>query len=561
MNRRAHGAAAALAVLCLATGTAGAQAEPPDRSAFALVIGSNAGGEGQAPLRYAEADAGHVADVLRDLGGYPRDQVDVLLHPTRAQVDAALDRLASRAVAESGAGRPPRVFFYYSGHARSAALNLGREELPLADLRQRLIGISSGLTVIVLDACQSGAFSRVKGAEPSADFSYNSLARLSATGVAVLASSSASELSQESDRLGSSYFTHHLLAGLRGAGDASGDGKVSLDEAYRYAYHRTLVATAATAVGAQHVSLEVDLKGKGEVAITTPSSAAAHLVLAGPLQGEVLVERRAARAVVAELHKARGAPVRLGLPAGGYSVLVRIPNARHLRRCTVDIAPGAVGQVGALEGCEKVALVDDPAKGRRPWYRPPLAIEFGLGAIDPIDDEFTRTLEGFGYREGLAPGGRLQLSVNLVGRYGPHFAAVVTGTTLASRTFERDGEARTIEYTWQSYAWGLGARASLPLWGGRLTPFAQVGGGLAMATTSFANATGGTDEDVQWGWDLNARGGLAWRLGRRWSLLGEASYTTAPIIDNLIGDTHDAGGTSIILGARANIDLDPEPEE
>jgi hypothetical protein len=32
---------------------------------------------------------------------------------------------------------------------------------------------------------------------------------------------------------------------LRGAGDASQDGNVSLDEAYRYTYQRTLTGTAA----------------------------------------------------------------------------------------------------------------------------------------------------------------------------------------------------------------------------------------------------------------------------------------------------------------------------
>ena len=40
--------------------------------------------------------------------------------------------------------------------------------------------------------------------------------RLDASGLAVLASSSSAELSQESDQLRSGYFTHHLLVSLRG---------------------------------------------------------------------------------------------------------------------------------------------------------------------------------------------------------------------------------------------------------------------------------------------------------------------------------------------------------
>src|SRR5437868_263675 len=128
--------------------------------------------------------------------------------------------------------------------ASATAHDLGSDELPLEELRTRLFQVPATLTVVVLDACQSGAFSRVKGAQPAADFSFNSRQHLDATGVAVLASSSGSELSQESEQLKSSYFTHHLLVGMRGPADANGDGQVSVDEAYRYAYHQTLLSTA-----------------------------------------------------------------------------------------------------------------------------------------------------------------------------------------------------------------------------------------------------------------------------------------------------------------------------
>jgi len=544
---------AVLAALAALAAPAAAAPREADPAAFALVVGSNAGGEGQTELRFAESDARRMADVLRDLGGYGREHVQLVLHPTRAALFAALDLLTARAVSEAGAGRPPRIFFYYSGHARSSALNLGREELPLAELRQRLVGISGGLTVVVLDACQSGAFSRVKGAEPTADFSYNSLARLSATGVAVMASSSASELSQESDRLGASYFTHHLLVGLRGAGDSSGDGEVSLDEAYRYAYHRTLVATSATAVGAQHVSLEVDLKGRGEVAITYPAAADAQLELGARLEGEVLVERISARAVVAELHKVRGAPVRLALPAGGYRVMVRPWRADHLRQCDVEIGRGRVEPLASVDRCDEVALVDEAAKGDRPWYRPRLAAELAVGGIRPIEDDFNRTLEGFGYREGLQPFEDAHVSMSALAIYGPHLSLVGSFSTLGRGDYRRESEVRELTYTWQTWALGLGARGSLPLAGGAVTPFVEVRGGLALGKAAFTGPTGAEDGDVYWGWHLGASGGLAVRVARHVSLFAEATWVTAPVIDNLIGDTHDSGGAIFALGGRADI--------
>jgi uncharacterized caspase-like protein len=181
--------------------------------------------------------------------------------------------------------------FYYSGHARAEAIDLGERPLVLDALRAALDKVPATVRVVVLDACQSGAFSKVKGAIPAADFSISSARRLATEGSAVIASSTGSELSQESPDLGGSYFTHHFAVGLRGAADADRDGRVMLSEAYQYAYHRTILATAATAVGRQHPVLETRLKGHGDVTLSYPSAASAQLALSG---------HRAAR-----LHRAR----------------------------------------------------------------------------------------------------------------------------------------------------------------------------------------------------------------------------------------------------------------
>ena len=45
------------------------------------------------------------------------------------------------------------------------------------------------------------------------------------------------EAAQESDRICASYFTHYLVSGFRGAADLSGDGKVTLNEAYQFAFN------------------------------------------------------------------------------------------------------------------------------------------------------------------------------------------------------------------------------------------------------------------------------------------------------------------------------------
>ena len=87
-------------------------------------------------------------------------------------------------------------------------------------------------------------------------------------------------------------------------------GRVTLGEAYRYAYNQTLVATAATAVGSQHATLETGLRGKGEVVLSYPAASSAQLELPAPLDGEVLVRNEPSGSVLAELHKVAGRPLK-----------------------------------------------------------------------------------------------------------------------------------------------------------------------------------------------------------------------------------------------------------
>jgi len=147
---------ALLCLLCLA-GTASADDAV---ATYALVVGANKGGPGQADLRYAEDDARRVGQLLVELGGYQPEHVDVVLRPTPDQLRARINALADKLNVDLAAGRPSRVFFYYSGHARASALDLGSDELLLIELRQRLFQLPAMLTVVVLDVVQSGAFSR-----------------------------------------------------------------------------------------------------------------------------------------------------------------------------------------------------------------------------------------------------------------------------------------------------------------------------------------------------------------------------------------------------------------
>ncbi|HSD88245.1 MAG TPA: caspase family protein [Kofleriaceae bacterium] len=510
---------------------------------YAIVVGSNQGGAGQTDLRYAEDDARRVGALLTELGGYQPDQVDIVVHPSPDELRARIAKLADKLAADDKAGRATRVLFYYSGHAKATALDLGSSELPLPELRQKLFELPSKLTVVVLDACQSGAFSRVKGAAPAADFSFNSRQQLDATGVAVLASSSGSELSQESEQLKSSYFTHHLLVGLRGAGDTNGDGQVTVDEAYRYAYHQTLLATAETAVGGQHVSLEVDLKGHGEVPLSYPRAATAHIDLPGTLEGRTLIEDRKSHTVVAETYKAKGAAVRVAVAPGEYRVLVR--HGSTLSRCDVS-GNGTVD----LARCHDEAIVSSTTKGGG-WTRP-YRIEAQLLVGGERHDAYTDTLQAFGYNEQFLS---LSTGISLTGlrRIDKHLWVGGLGSVEGMPAWERPTDglySQRLEWNTLAIA-GVGRAETAFADSGvlsRIKVYAQLAAGLGIGgtkhrdqdgmitTDTFVGPAGAVGAGVLLGGDDNNvfLKGLGFSLGY--------SLEYARVIDNLVGDTHASGG-------------------
>lgn len=522
--------------LCIAAGIARAEG---DATNYAIVVGSNAGGPGQASLRYAEDDAHRVAKVLTELGGYPADQVDVILHPSPGELRDHLAALAARVKADAAAGRQARVFFYYSGHARAQAIDLGRTELPLDELREKLFAVPATLTVVVLDACQSGAFSRVKGATPAADFSFSSRQHLDASGVAVLASSSGSELSQESEQLKSSYFTHHLLVGLRGAGDANGDGQVTIDEAYRYAYHQTLLATAETAVGGQHVTFEAELKGHGDVALSYPRAATSQITLPARLEGKTLVEDRRAHVVVAETYKARGAAVRIAVAPGEYNVLVRHGNT--LSRCPLA-APGEVD----LDHCTDEALQVDATKGddepRHDFYAGHYRFALSAGLGSDRDDSYTKNLESFGYTREAGAAAALELAGTRGIFDDDLFVGVAAGVNILQPwTHDVVGSNLAQRLELQTYTLRalVGRQDQVVSW---LQAYYHVGFGLALGHTLLHGADAMSYSQTNLGPSLSTEAGLRIPLTHGAALGLAGGYSWEWAIADLIGNTHVSGG-------------------
>ena len=285
--------------------------EPPRR---AVLVGSNTAIEGRTPLRYAHRDAQALADVLTTSGGFAAKDVVVLLDATPAEVLAALDDARSALAAQKEEGL---LVFYYSGHADQHALFPAGKELPLEQLRSRLSDDAVGVRIGIIDACRGGGWTQAKGLSPAAPFEVG-LPALSSEGTALLAASSGLEDAHEAETLQGSFFTHYLVAGLRGAADSTGDGQVTLSEAFAYANRLTIRDTATTARIPQHPSFDLRLRGRQDVVLTTLGNASTQLVLA-QTQGPLEVVQLSTGVTVVEASPGEQV-LRLSLPPGPYLV-------------------------------------------------------------------------------------------------------------------------------------------------------------------------------------------------------------------------------------------------
>jgi hypothetical protein len=324
------------AMMAAAVAAGAAQSLPPQTTVRRLVLiaAANRGGEDRPPLKYALTDAERFNQVMQALGGVDPEDVVLLKQPRVGELDAALDALkprvlAARRATRAGGAVRTEVFFYYSGHADEKGLLLGNDRLSYVTLRERLESVPADVRIGVLDACASGAVTRPKGGKIRSPFTVDQSSDM--RGQAFLASSSADESAQESDRLGGSFFTHYLISGMRGAADVSGDGRVTLNEAYQFAFSETLSRTVGTRGGPQHPVYDITMSGTGDVIVTDLRQTTAGFVVAAPVDGRfyVLDDRKR---LVLEFYKPAGRKVDIGLEPGVYEVrFEREPKALRAR--------------------------------------------------------------------------------------------------------------------------------------------------------------------------------------------------------------------------------------
>jgi len=362
----------------------------------AIVVGNNAGSGELAPLRYAENDAGKLARVLVELGDVGPDDVLLLQGRRVADLERAIADAKERVAAFKRVPDTRAVLiFYFSGHSDGESLELGPEMLPYARLKAMLLGTGADLRVAIVDACKSGAGFREKGGRPAEPFVIKLSDTLVASGEAFIMSSAADESALESSEVMGSYFTHNFISGLRGAADSSGDKLVTLAEAYRFAYDRTVSATSVLPVGVQHPSYDFRLSGQGELVLASLVKPSATLVVPEGSERSLVTDVIRDQVIVelppGPIREVALAPGQYGvrLMKGGQSFGGRIQLQEGMRRIVKwdELTQQATGIAVARKGeggpeYELSGKLPDP----KPAARVPAVLSLGIGMSRDLSD-------------------------------------------------------------------------------------------------------------------------------------------------------------------------------
>ncbi|HEY0712303.1 MAG TPA: caspase family protein [Polyangia bacterium] len=346
---------------------------------YAVILGNDLGARDEPRLRFAESDAAKLYEALREIGGFPPENL-VLLQGGRPETARnALIATNARVRDSVSAGRQAVLVVYYSGHADADALHLGDGRFGLREIEALVQGSAANFRLLVLDACRSGALTQAKGGTRAPPFPIQIEQWLAGEGAVVLTSSAVNEDAQESDAVGGSFFTHYFVSGLLGAADHNDDGQVSIEEVYRFAYDSTLRASSRSLIGTQHPTFRYDLRGQGTLPLTFPFRSEGRAEIRFPEGlGFLVLRDNGDGPVVAEIGVADRVR-RLSLRPGRY--FVRGRGRDHLREGIVALNAGERALVDE-QRLERVAYARLVRKGGAEHAS--IGLEGGLALASPF---------------------------------------------------------------------------------------------------------------------------------------------------------------------------------
>jgi hypothetical protein len=293
-------------------------ASPLFAARYALLIGCNDGGKEVDPLHWAESDATKFSALLNSIGGFDRTLETTLLAPDSAAVGAAI-QVIHKKMKESLSPQGDLFLLYYSGHADGRDLLLKNSRFPLKDLQSALDSAPSGIKIGIFDACHSGAITAYKGGTRAEPFFLSHQPKIQ--GQVIIASTTPSQRAQESESLKGSIFSYYWMNGLRGSADISGDRRVTVDEAYRYAYRKTVEASLLSGGDPQSPMYRFNIHGQGDITLTDLTGRNGGIVFDRTCRGKFLVLSDSYADIFADFFKQTAHEWYVALDTGRYRII------------------------------------------------------------------------------------------------------------------------------------------------------------------------------------------------------------------------------------------------
>jgi multidrug efflux pump subunit AcrA (membrane-fusion protein) len=224
-------------------------------SKFALIIANTEYTDpGLAQLTAPGKDAEDFARILKDQDICDFGNVNILLNQTESVVREAIDEFFDQKKSDdllvlyfSGHGVRDEIGALYLAVKNTNRLRLRSTAIKSDYIREAMDQSRSRRQVLILDCCNSGAFAQ--GSKAATGVSIGTASAFEGTGYGrvVLTASDSTQFAWEGDRIigetDNSLFTHFLVKGLEGDADNDGDGRITIDELYDYAYEQIVSIT------------------------------------------------------------------------------------------------------------------------------------------------------------------------------------------------------------------------------------------------------------------------------------------------------------------------------
>lgn len=469
-------------------------------------------------LAFAETDAERFEHVMTTVGGV-RQQDATLLHSPTADEFVQAVRLRVRATRAEGAGQI-RLTVFFSGHADDRGLHFRGGVLSREKLHGLLHESGAETKVVFLDSCFSGSIA-AKGVVADEAFDLPKLDLDELTGSVFLTASSAKEVAYESEQLSGSVFTHHLVAGLNGAADASSDGLVTVDELYQYIYRETkLRSMTYPGSGPQRPEYHADLHGNGALVISKPRLGVGVLRLDPGIIGSVHLASTSGLGSFDVLGPGTAAS-EYKVPEGSYRALIRrgdrVGEASILisRAETADLRPGQFEwHTIDMVGSQTLKGVINAAQATATFGMVSLQQALGGADLGKATAEAGKELLSMStpYTR-LSVMGRGALSIGGGELAGSSYSAFGSSAGI-ELVVARTGDAMRMTFgmaevrEWQDWEPGAGERQQVPesvVYRGTYKPETYVGALLPVFNTASGHFSVAFRRDFRWLADMHGR--------------------------------------------------------